>query len=132
MSENQFLKFGIFALLGMCPALSWAQTSTEPPSAFGGLQAVSQRFGPQISDRIVQMEGDLGRSQPRQWHLVVLDPATVRDRSTYEDPHHFSEGVSHVIVNGVPVLRDGEIAKRVAGTDVTDLNRLFDFGGGAP
>ena len=28
----------------------------------------------------------------------------------------------------VIVLRDGEIAKRVAGTDVTDLNRLFDFG----
>ena len=31
----------------------------------------------------------------------------------------------------VIVLRDGEIAKRVAGTDVTDLNRLFDFGGGS-
>ncbi len=28
----------------------------------------------------------------------------------------------------VLVLRDGEIAKRVAGTEVTDLNRLFDFG----
>jgi hypothetical protein len=31
----------------------------------------------------------------------------------------------------VLVLRDGEIAKRVAGRDVTDLNRLFDFGGAA-
>jgi putative ABC transport system ATP-binding protein len=28
----------------------------------------------------------------------------------------------------VLVLRDGEIAKRVAGSNVTDLNRLFDFG----
>jgi len=28
----------------------------------------------------------------------------------------------------VLVLRDGEIAKRVAGDEVTDLNRLFDFG----
>lgn len=28
----------------------------------------------------------------------------------------------------VIVLRDGTIAKRVAGADVTDLNRLFDFG----
>jgi N-acyl-D-aspartate/D-glutamate deacylase len=39
--------------------------------------------------------------------LVIFDPATVRDLSTFEDPHHFSEGISDVIVNGVPVLRDG-------------------------
>jgi dihydroorotase/N-acyl-D-amino-acid deacylase len=39
--------------------------------------------------------------------LVIFDPATVRDLSTFEDPHHFSEGISDVIVNGVPVLRAG-------------------------
>jgi len=76
MSENQFLKFGIVALLGMSPMLTQAQTAAEAPSAFVGLQAVSQRFGPQIPERIVQMEGDLGRSQPRQWHLIVLDAAS--------------------------------------------------------
>jgi N-acyl-D-amino-acid deacylase len=56
--------------------------------------------------------------------VVVFDPDTVRDVSTYEDPHHFSEGVSHVIVNGTPVLRDGamtgalpgRILRRVSGT----------------
>ena len=32
--------------------------------------------------------------------VIVFDPAKVQDRSTYEDPHHFSEGVAHVIVNG--------------------------------
>lgn len=47
--------------------------------------------------------------------VVVLDPATVQDRSTYEDPHHFSEGVSHVIVNGVPVLRDGKMTGALPG-----------------
>ena len=39
--------------------------------------------------------------------LVIFDPEEIRDVSTYEDPHHFSAGVYDVVVNGVPVLRDG-------------------------
>lgn len=39
--------------------------------------------------------------------LVIFDPETVRDPSTFDDPHHFGEGISDVIVNGVPVLRGG-------------------------
>ncbi|HYR28840.1 MAG TPA: amidohydrolase family protein, partial [Thermoanaerobaculia bacterium] len=47
--------------------------------------------------------------------LVVFDPATVRDVSTYEDPHHFSEGVAHVVVNGTPVLQDGKMTGALPG-----------------
>ncbi|HEX6097212.1 MAG TPA: D-aminoacylase [Thermoanaerobaculia bacterium] len=47
--------------------------------------------------------------------VVVLDPQRVQDRSTYEDPHHFSEGVAHVLVNGVPVLRDGKMTGALPG-----------------
>ena len=47
--------------------------------------------------------------------VVVFDPKTVRDRSTYEDPHHFSEGVAHVVVNGVPVLRDAKMTGELPG-----------------
>jgi N-acyl-D-aspartate/D-glutamate deacylase len=41
--------------------------------------------------------------------VVVFDPASIHDVSTYEDPHHFSEGISNVIVNGTPVLRNGKM-----------------------
>jgi N-acyl-D-amino-acid deacylase len=40
--------------------------------------------------------------------VVVFDPKTVADRATYEKPHQYAVGVKHVLVNGVPVLKDGE------------------------
>ena len=42
-----------------------------------------------------------------QADLVVLNPDTVTDRATYEAPHQYAAGISHVVVNGKPVLRDG-------------------------
>ena len=40
--------------------------------------------------------------------LVVFDPATVCDSATFEAPKRLAVGIEHVIVNGVPVLRNGE------------------------
>ena len=40
--------------------------------------------------------------------LVLLDPATVTDRATYQDPHQFPTGIPHVLVNGQFIVRDGE------------------------
>lgn len=39
--------------------------------------------------------------------IIVFDDATVRDVATFEDPHRLSEGIQHVLVNGVSVLADG-------------------------
>ncbi len=41
--------------------------------------------------------------------VVVFDPDTVADTATFEKPHARPTGIPHVIVNGVPVLRDGEM-----------------------
>jgi N-acyl-D-aspartate/D-glutamate deacylase len=41
--------------------------------------------------------------------ITVFDPATVADRSTYQQPALPSVGFRHVLVNGVPVVVDGVI-----------------------
>lgn len=39
--------------------------------------------------------------------LVVFDPETVADKATYQAPHQYAAGIEHVLVNGVPVICDG-------------------------
>jgi len=40
--------------------------------------------------------------------LVIFDPEKVQDHATFEKPHAYSTGISHVFVNGTQVLKDGE------------------------
>ena len=41
--------------------------------------------------------------------VVVFDPATIADTGTYAEPQQFAVGMQDVIVNGQPVLRNGEM-----------------------
>ncbi len=52
---------------------------------------------------------DRGALKPGYYaDVVVFDPATIADLSTFEKPHQYSIGMRDVFVNGVAVLRSGE------------------------
>ena len=40
--------------------------------------------------------------------VVIFDPNTIADHATYDKPQQFATGVRDVLVNGTPVLRNGE------------------------
>jgi N-acyl-D-aspartate/D-glutamate deacylase len=41
--------------------------------------------------------------------LVIFDPATIRDRATFEQPRQYADGVRYVAVNGQLVVDDGQL-----------------------
>lgn len=66
----------------------------------------AQRFG--LADRGHLRPGAIA-------DVVVLDPATVVDRATYEDPLLPPAGIEHVLVAGQFTVRDGELTAVRAG-----------------
>ena len=47
--------------------------------------------------------------------IVVFDPATIRDRATFEQPNQLSEGMQYVLVNGVAVIDGGKQTNALPG-----------------
>ena len=60
----------------------------------------AERIG--LSDRGVLREG-------ARADVVVFDPARFVERGTVYEPNQLAEGMRHVVVNGVPTLRDGQL-----------------------
>ena len=61
-----------------------------------------------LEQRVPEMR-DRGRIRAGAFaDITVFDPATVIDRSTYTNAAVFSDGITHVIVNGSPIIRAGQ------------------------
>ncbi len=45
--------------------------------------------------------------------LTIFDPQAIVDKSTFQDPAKYSEGIRFVLVNGVPVVKDGQLQSNV-------------------
>ena len=51
--------------------------------------------------------GDRGLIKPgKAADLVLFDPDTIADTATYEKPHQYAQGISHVFVNGEAVIKE--------------------------
>jgi N-acyl-D-amino-acid deacylase len=51
--------------------------------------------------------------------LTVVDPATVKDESTYAEPHRYPTGIPYVLVNGAVVVDDGRMGAARPGRVLT-------------
>jgi len=61
-----------------------------------------------LQSRVPEMR-DRGRLRVGAYaDITVFDPAAIIDKSTYTNAAAYSAGIQHVLVNGVPVVRDGE------------------------
>jgi len=70
------------------------------------LEDAVRKMSGAVADRL--LIHDRGLLRPGMYaDVVVFDAATIKDHSTYEQPHQLSTGVRHVFVNGVEVIRDG-------------------------
>ena len=66
---------------------------------------------------------DRGTLRPGAWaDIVIFDPEKVNDPATYDDPHRCAEGFTDVLVNGVPVIRDGQLTGERSGGPIRAIS----------
>ncbi len=113
------------------------ETGTSPsptahphPRAYGTFPRILRKYVRQdhllsLADAIRKMTAlpaaqmrftDRGVIKRGMWaDLVIFNSATIRDRATYDHPQQFSRGMAWVLVNGVPVIREGKMTGALPG-----------------
>ncbi|MDQ6872363.1 MAG: D-aminoacylase [Gemmatimonadota bacterium] len=105
-------------------------TQREHPRGFGTFPRILGRYVRQHS--VITLEfairkmtslaaqrvgiNDRGLLKPGMYaDITVFDPGTIIDRATFEAPSQLSTGVSYVLVNGVPVVDNGQLTAALPG-----------------
>ena len=71
------------------------------------LEDAIRKMSGAVADRLLIRDRGLLR-EGMYADVVVFDPATIQEHTTYEKPNQASTGVREVFVNGVEVIRDGK------------------------
>jgi len=45
--------------------------------------------------------------------LTIFDPQSIVDKSTFQEPAQYAEGIKFVLVNGVLIVKDGQLQSNV-------------------
>lgn len=118
------------AMIGSDGRLSQPGSGSPHPRAYGTFPRVLGRYAREL--RIFPLEtavhkmtglsaarlrlGDRGLLRVGNFaDVVVFDPATVADRSTFEHPHQYPVGIDYVFVNGVAAIDAGRFTDARAG-----------------
>jgi N-acyl-D-amino-acid deacylase len=63
----------------------------------------------QLKDRGILKEGYFA-------DITIFDQETIEEKTTFANPHNYSEGIKHVIVNGKITINDGKYEGALNGT----------------
>ena len=111
-----------FGMIGSDGSLTRLGDGAPHPRAFGTYPRVLGRYVRErailtLEDAVRKMTSfpaarlglqDRGLLKPGLMaDIAVFDAATIADRSTFTDPHHYSVGIRHVVVNGQVTVKDG-------------------------
>jgi N-acyl-D-amino-acid deacylase len=50
--------------------------------------------------------------------IVLFDPNKITDKATFEQPHQYAQGIEHMFVNGVAVIRDAQLTHSLPGEPI--------------
>jgi N-acyl-D-amino-acid deacylase len=73
----------------------------------------AQRLG--IRDRGLIREGNWA-------DIVIFNPEKINDKTTYEEPHQFPEGIPYVLINGILVIENYKQSRKYPGKVLRRLN----------